>query len=74
MDGDATPHLSVADFDFDLPREMIADRPARPRDASRLLEVRGDGLSEFRFAALPDLLNPGDLLVFHDTKVIPARL
>ncbi len=74
MDGDATPHLSVADFDFELPREMIADRPARPRDASRLLEVRGDALGEHIFGALPDLLSPGDLLVFNDTKVIPARL
>ena len=68
------PLLSLADFDFDLPREMIAGRPARPRDASRLLEVRGDALSEHIFAALPDLLNPGDLLIFNDTKVIPARL
>ncbi len=74
MDADATPHLSVADFDFDLPRERIATRPARPRDASRLLEVRGDGYGEHGFGALPDLLNPGDLLVFNDTKVIPARL
>ena len=74
MDGDATPHLSVADFDFELPREMIADRPARPRDASRLLEVRGEVLGEHSFGALPDLLSPGDLLVFNDTKVIRARL
>ena len=74
MDGDATPDLPVADFDFELPRERIAARPARPRDASRLLEVRGDRFGEHVFGGLPDILNPGDLLIFNDTKVIPARL
>jgi S-adenosylmethionine:tRNA ribosyltransferase-isomerase len=61
-------------FDFDLPRELIAARPASPRDASRLLEVAPDGLRDRRFRDLPGLLRPGDLLVFNDTRVIPARL
>jgi len=74
MDGDATPQLQVADFDFELPREMIASRPARPRDASRLLEVSDGAMRDHIFGVLPDLLDPGDLLVFNDTRVIPARL
>lgn len=64
-------------FDFDLPEELIALRPADPRDSSRLLEVRPDGeprLSDHIFRDLPSLLLPGDLLVFNDTKVIPAQL
>ena len=60
-------------FDFDLPAERIADRPARPRESARLLEV-GARLRDLRVAALPDLLAPGDALVINDTKVIPARL
>src|SRR5260221_6355725 len=67
--------MRLADFDFELPRELIADRPAEPREAARLLLVPASG--EFRdrhIADLPDLLRPGDLLVFNDTKVIPARL
>jgi len=66
--------MRVDDFDFDLPRERIAARPAQPRDASRLLEVRGDGLEDHVFRDLPTLLRAGDLMVFNDTKVIPARL
>jgi S-adenosylmethionine:tRNA ribosyltransferase-isomerase len=61
-------------FDFDLPRELIAQRPARPRDAARLLVVGGDGLADRRMLDLPDLLLPGDLLVLNDTRVIPTRL
>jgi len=67
--------MRLADFDFELPRELIADRPAEPREAARLLLVPASG--EFRdrhIADLPDLLRPGDLLVFNDTKVIPARI
>src|SRR5689334_18363662 len=60
-------------FDFTLPRELIADRPAEPREAARLLVV-SEGLEDRRIADLPKLLRPGDLLVFNDTKVIPARL
>jgi len=61
-------------FDFDLPEELIAQRPVSPRDSARLLDVTGDGLQDRIVRDLPDLLQPGDLLVFNDTKVIPARL
>src|SRR5258708_3132004 len=64
-------------FDFELPPERIALRPAVPRDAARLLLVRpGDSLEleDRRVRDLPDLLRPGDALVVNDTKVIPARL
>ena len=66
--------MRVADFDFDLPAERIALRPARPRDSARLLLVDGAGLSDHEVTDLPDLLEPGDVLVFNDTKVIPAQL
>lgn len=66
--------MKVSAFDFDLPPERIALRPADPRDSSRLLVV-GDRVNEDRvFRDLPGLLRPGDLLAFNDTKVIPARL
>jgi S-adenosylmethionine:tRNA ribosyltransferase-isomerase len=61
-------------FDFDLPPERIALRPARPRDSARLLLVHGQGISDHRVLELPELLAPGDVLVFNDTKVIPAQL
>lgn len=61
-------------FDFDLPEELIAQRPVSPRDSARLLDVASDGLHDRSVRDLPDLLQPGDLLVFNDTKVIPARL
>ena len=66
--------MRVANFDFDLPAERIALRPARPRDSARLLLVDGAGLSDHEVTDLPDLLQPGDVLVFNDTKVIPAQL
>jgi len=66
--------MRVDDFDFELPRELIADRPAVPRDSARLLEVRPEGLADWTVRDLPGLLATGDLLVFNDTKVIPARL
>ena len=65
--------LSTSDFDFDLPPDLIAQRPVEPRDAARLLHV-GDGLADRHVADLPDLLRPGDLMVVNDTRVIPARL
>ncbi|WP_316979041.1 tRNA preQ1(34) S-adenosylmethionine ribosyltransferase-isomerase QueA [Shumkonia mesophila] len=65
--------MKVADFDFDLPSEFIAQRPAAPRDSARLLAV-ADGLGDFAMRDLPGLLAPGDLMVFNDTRVIPARL
>jgi S-adenosylmethionine:tRNA ribosyltransferase-isomerase len=61
-------------FDFDLPAERIALRPATPRDAARLLQVRGAAISDHEVRDLPALLRRGDTLVFNDTKVIPAQL
>jgi S-adenosylmethionine:tRNA ribosyltransferase-isomerase len=61
-------------FDFELPPERIALRPARPRDSARLLEVRGDRIADRQVLDLPRLLARGDVLVFNDTKVIPAQL
>jgi S-adenosylmethionine:tRNA ribosyltransferase-isomerase len=61
-------------FDFELPAERIALRPARPRDSARLLEVQGDRIADRQVLDLPELLAPGDVLVFNDTKVIPAQL
>src|ERR1700722_3511199 len=66
--------VSLADFDFDLPPGRIAQNPARPRDAARLLCVRPDGLEDRIMRDLPDLLRPGDVLVANDTRVIPAQL
>jgi S-adenosylmethionine:tRNA ribosyltransferase-isomerase len=66
--------MRVSDFDFDLPAERIALRPARPRDNARLLAVQGNAISDRTVLDLPGLLQPGDVLVFNDTKVIPAQL
>jgi len=66
--------LRLSDFDFELPEDRIALRPAEPRDSARLLVVRSDGREDRVVRELPDLLRPGDLLVFNDTRVIPARL
>jgi S-adenosylmethionine:tRNA ribosyltransferase-isomerase len=67
--------MHLDDFDFPLPRRLIADRPCEPREAARLLAIPASGgLQDRRIADLPALLRPGDLLVFNDTKVIPARL
>lgn len=66
--------MNVDLFDFDLPREFIALRPAVPRDSARLLRVTGDGLVDSHVRDLPGCLRPGDLLVSNDTKVIPAQL
>jgi S-adenosylmethionine:tRNA ribosyltransferase-isomerase len=69
------PDLSLADFDFDLPEDRIALRPATPRTAARLLVVaEGGPLQDLTVEDLPSLLRPGDMLVFNDTRVIPARL
>ena len=61
-------------FDFELPPDRIALRPARPRDSARLLAVRGAAISDRQVLDLPQLLEPSDVLVFNDTKVIPAQL
>jgi S-adenosylmethionine:tRNA ribosyltransferase-isomerase len=65
--------MLLADFDYELPDRLIARRPAAKRRDSRLLEV-GTTRVDRQFADLPALLRPGDLLVFNDTRVIPARL
>jgi len=65
----------IADFDYELPDDRIAQTPIEPRDAARLLVDRGAGNSEHRHVRdLPELLRAGDLLVLNETRVIPARL
>jgi len=66
-------NLSIEDFDYDLPPGLIAQHPSETRSGSRLLCV-GASLADRRFSELPQLLAPGDLLVFNDTRVIKARL
>ena len=66
--------MRVNQFDFDLPEELIALRPAVPRDAAHCLVVREGGVQDRAMSDLPDLLQPGDLLVFNDTRVISAAL
>ncbi len=66
--------MRVDDFDFDLPRSLIAMHPVEPRDAARLLVVAPDQRSDRAIADLPKLLRRGDIMVFNDTRVIPARL
>jgi S-adenosylmethionine:tRNA ribosyltransferase-isomerase len=66
--------LRLSEFDFVLPPERIAQHPAQPRDAARLLHVRADGLANHTVRDLPSLLRPGDVLVVNDTRVIPAQL
>jgi S-adenosylmethionine:tRNA ribosyltransferase-isomerase len=67
-------HHTLADFDFSLPPELIAQHPAPERSASRLLDGRGSTPVDRLFRELPALLTPGDLVVFNDTRVIKARL
>ena len=67
--------MRVSDFDFDLPEDRIALRPAEPRDSARMLAVRQpEGLEDRRVCDLPQILRAGDVLVVNDTRVIPARL
>ncbi len=66
--------MKLADFDFDLPENLIATRPARPRSSARLLVAEGDSIRDAHVFDLPDILRPGDRLVLNDTRVIPARL
>ncbi|MCA0241869.1 MAG: tRNA preQ1(34) S-adenosylmethionine ribosyltransferase-isomerase QueA [Proteobacteria bacterium] len=68
------PDFTVADFDFELPPELIAQHPAPERSASRLLDGRAATPVDRAFRELPALLQPGDLMVFNDTRVIKARL
>src|SRR6185437_17022564 len=77
---DVREGMKLSDFDFDLPEDRIALRPAEPRDSARLLvlppesEAPGGGMLDRTVRDLPSFLKPGDLLVFNDTRVIPARL
>jgi S-adenosylmethionine:tRNA ribosyltransferase-isomerase len=64
---------SLSDFDFELPQELIAQLPLPERSASRLLHVDGDTLADRAFTDIVELLAPGDLLVFNDTRVLKAR-
>ena len=64
----------LSDFDYELPAELIAQAPAPMRTASRLMHVAGRTIEDRRFTDLPDLVAPGDLLVFNDTRVIRSRL
>ncbi|MGL3823254.1 tRNA preQ1(34) S-adenosylmethionine ribosyltransferase-isomerase QueA [Sphingopyxis sp. R3-92] len=66
--------MRVDAFDFDLPPERIALRPARPRDSARMLVVGGGAMTDAGVGDLPSWLRPGDCLVFNDTRVIPAQL
>ncbi|PZX45600.1 S-adenosylmethionine:tRNA ribosyltransferase-isomerase [Roseinatronobacter thiooxidans] len=66
--------MKLSDFDFDLPEDLIATRPVRPRRAARLLLAQGKTIADRQVADLPDILRAGDLLVINTTKVLPARL
>jgi S-adenosylmethionine:tRNA ribosyltransferase-isomerase len=68
------PDLRTEAFDYALPERLIAQAPARPRDSARLLVVRPGGLTDAGVLDLPGQLEPGDLMVVNDTRVIPARL
>jgi S-adenosylmethionine:tRNA ribosyltransferase-isomerase len=71
---DNTPYCPLETFDFHLPESLIAQHPVSPRDHARMLVVKEGGVSDFHVYDLPELLNPGDVMVFNDTRVIPARL
>ena len=66
--------MKLSDFDYELPEERIALRPVDPRSSSRMIVDDGDGLQVARTIDLPGFLRPGDMLVFNDTRVLPARL
>src|SRR6266568_8169462 len=70
----AAMNLSIDDFEYELPSRLIAQHPSKARSASRLLRICADTIADHHFSELPDLLAPGDLLVFNDTRVIKARL
>ncbi|MCX7644708.1 MAG: tRNA preQ1(34) S-adenosylmethionine ribosyltransferase-isomerase QueA [Rhodobacteraceae bacterium] len=66
--------MKLSDFDYPLPEDRIATRPARPRSSARLLVAEGDRIRDLIVRDLPEVLRPGDRLILNDTKVIPARL
>ena len=65
--------LHTSDFDFELPPELIASHPLQQRDASRMLVVNGGALSDKHIRDFVDYLQPGDVVVFNNSRVIPAR-
>jgi len=68
------PDLPVSAFDFDLPEDLIALRPVRPRRSARMLHAEGGALVDRVMADLPTVLRAGDVLVFNDTRVLPVQL
>lgn len=66
--------MKLSDFDFDLPEELVATRPIRPRSAAKLLVAEGEAITDAQVRDLGQWLCPGDRLILNDTKVIPARL
>jgi S-adenosylmethionine:tRNA ribosyltransferase-isomerase len=66
--------VKLDDFDFDLPEDLIATRPARPRTSARLLVAGPERIDDARVSDLPSFLRPGDRLVLNDTRVLPVRL
>ena len=66
--------MKVAIFDFDLPKNLIAEKSADPRDSSRLLLVNGDSISDSRINNMSDLFSAGDLFVINNTRVLSSRL
>ena len=66
--------MKVSDFDFPFNPSLIAQHPAEPRDAARLLDLSGAAAAHRTIADLPQLIHPEDLVVVNNTKVIPARL
>jgi S-adenosylmethionine:tRNA ribosyltransferase-isomerase len=67
-------HTKLSDYDYKLPEELIAQEPVKPRSESRLLVVKANSLEHKRFHNIIDYLQPGDVLVLNDTRVIPAKL
>ena len=68
------PDIRIEDFNYPLPDERIAKYPLSERDLSKLLVYKDTEIAEERFTSMPDLLPEGHLMVFNDTKVVPARL
>ena len=68
------PKIDISEFSYDLPQDRIATYPAQRRDASRLLIYNKGVIDDTAFTSLPSMLSPGSLMVFNNTKVVPARL
>ena len=68
------PEIHIEEYNYPLPDERIAKYPLDKRDSSKLLCYRDGKVSEYKFTSLPDLLEEGSMMVFNDTKVVPARL